>query len=64
MDIAKEIKKIIIDEDITMSALAFKLGTSQQNLSAKLKRNNFSVNEMKDIAKALGYELDIKFIKH
>lgn len=63
MDIAKEIKKIIIDEDITLSALACKLGTSQQNLSAKLKRNNLSVNEMKAIAKVLGYELDIKFIK-
>lgn len=64
MDIAKEIKKIIIDEDMTLSSLADKLDTSQQNLSAKLKRNNLSINEMKDIAKALGYKLDIKFIKH
>lgn len=64
MDISKEIKKIIIDEDMTLSNLANKLGTSQQNLSAKLKRNNFSVKEMRDIAKALGYELDIKFIKN
>lgn len=64
MDIAKEIKKIIIDENLTLSALAVRLGTSQQNLSAKLKRNNFSVKEMKDIAKVLGYEVDIKFVKN
>lgn len=64
MDIAKEIKKIVIDEDMTISSLANKLGTSQQNLSAKLKRNNLNINEIRDIAKALGYELDIKFIKH
>ena len=49
---------------MTLSSLADKLDTSQQNLSAKLKRNNLSINEMKDIAKALGYKLDIKFIKH
>lgn len=63
MDITKEIKKIMVDEDITIVALAEKLGTSQPNLSAKFKRNNFSVNEMKEIAAVLGYELEIKFIK-
>lgn len=63
MDITKEIKKIMVDEDITIVALAEKLGTSQPNLSAKFKRNNFSVNEMKEIATVLGYELEIKFIK-
>ena len=63
MDITKEIKKIMVDEEITIVALAEKLGTSQPNLSAKFKRNNFSVNEMKEIATVLGYELEIKFIK-
>ena len=63
MDVSKEIKKIMIDEEISIVELAKRLDTSQPNLSAKFKRNNFSVNEMKDIANKLGYELEIKFIK-
>lgn len=63
MDISKMIKKILIDEDMNMSQLADKLDTSQQNLSAKLKRNNPSLKEMQEIAEALGYELNISFTR-
>ena len=63
MDFSKMVKKILIDEDMNMGQLADKLDTSQQNLSAKLKRNNPSLNEMQEIADALGYELKIEFIK-
>lgn len=63
MDIAKKIKIMLVQEDKTLSQLAETLNTSQQNLSAKLKRNNFSINEMLDIANALGYELNIEFTK-
>lgn len=63
MDFSKIVKKILIDEDMTMGQLAEKIETSQQNLSAKLKRNNPSIKEMLEIADALGYELKIEFIK-
>lgn len=63
MGISKEIKKILIDEDLTQADLAEKVGTSQQNMNAKLKRDNFSNKEMQEIADALGYELRIEFIK-
>ncbi|MDU1279234.1 MAG: helix-turn-helix transcriptional regulator [Clostridium sp.] len=63
MDISKEIKKIMIDENINISKLAEKIGTSQQNLSAKLKRNNPNIKDLEEIAKSLGYELKIEFIK-
>lgn len=63
MGISKEIKKILIDEELTQSELAEKLGTSQQNINAKLKRDNFSNKEMQEIANALGYDLKIEFIK-
>ena len=43
MNIEKEIKKILLDEDIEIKELARRLNTSQQNISAKLKRNNFTV---------------------
>jgi len=63
MDIAKELKKIMVDEDITLKALADKLNTSQPNLSNKFKRNNFSTKELTEISNALGYEFNIIFKK-
>lgn len=62
IDISKEIKKLLIDTEMSQSDLAEKLGTSQGNLANKLKRNNFSTKEMSEIAEALGYELKIEFI--
>ena len=49
MSISKNIKKILIDENLTQTYLAKKLGTSQQNLNSKLKRDNFSNREMLEI---------------
>ncbi len=63
MDISKEIKKIMIDMGIGQVELASKLGVTQQNISAKFKKNDFRISEMKQIATALGYELKIEFIK-
>lgn len=61
MDISKEIKKILIEKDMTLTDLANKLGTSQQNISAKLKKNNPRISELKEITDALGYEFRIEF---
>lgn len=63
MDIATEVRVMLARENKNISWLSKELNTSQQNLSNKMKRNNFSVNEMEEIAKALGYELKIEFIK-
>ena len=63
MNIEKEIRKILLDEDIEIKELASRLNTSQQNISAKLKRNNFTVKHVEKILDALGYELKIEFIK-
>ncbi len=64
MDIAKKIRIMLAQEDKKLVDLAELLETSQQNLGAKMKRNNFSVNEMIEIAEVLGYELKIEFIKN
>lgn len=37
------------------------LGTSKQNLSNKLKRNNFSIKEAQEFADALGFDMEIVF---
>ena len=63
MNIEKEIRKILLDEDIDIKELARRLNTSQQNISAKLKRNNFTTKDIEKILNVLGYELKIEFIK-
>ena len=63
MNIANDIKKILIDSGVTQTKLAEKLNTSSGNLTNKLRRNDFRVSEMLEIAEALGYDLKIEFIK-
>lgn len=63
MDIDKSIRKLLIDEEFTLVQLAEKLGTSYQNVSAKLKRNNLRLSEIEEIAEALGYDIKIEFHK-
>ena len=63
MNIEKEIRKILLDEDIEIKELARRLNTSQQNMSAKLKRNNFTIKDIEKILNVLGYDLKIQFIK-
>lgn len=63
MNIYNEIKKIMIDEKETVTSLAKKLNTSQQNLDAKMRRNNFRISDLEEILNALGYELEINFKK-
>lgn len=63
MDFSKEIKKILIDKDMTISDLATKLDVTQQNVSAKLKKNDPRLSEVDKIADALGYYVKIEFIK-
>lgn len=63
MDITKMIKKILIDENITVSELANKLNTTQPNLSAKFRRNDFRVSEIEEITSALGYSINLEIKK-
>ena len=63
MDITKIIKKILIDENITISELANKLNTTQPNLSAKFRRNDFRVSEIEEITSALGYTINLEIKK-
>lgn len=45
---------------MTAKELAAMLGTTQQNLSAKMRRDNFSEKEMLQIAEVLGLSLKIE----
>lgn len=62
MGAARKIKMLVAANEITVKELAEKLETSQSNLSNKLKRDNFSENELHDIAEKLGAKLEINFV--
>jgi hypothetical protein len=47
---------------MTVTELSDKIDTTRQNLTNKLKRNNFNESDLKSIAKAFECDLDIRFI--
>lgn len=55
---AKKIRTILLERVMTIKELAKKIGTNENNLSNKLSRDNFSENELKDIAEALDCDYD------
>ncbi|WP_342472354.1 helix-turn-helix transcriptional regulator [Metasolibacillus sp. FSL H7-0170] len=59
---AKKIKMLIVEKDMTLSELAEKMGTSQPNLSKKLKRDNFNEKELNQIAQVLGIKFEANFV--
>ncbi|MGO5337919.1 helix-turn-helix domain-containing protein [Bilifractor sp. LCP19S3_H10] len=59
---ANDIQKMLIDKNMNKKTLAEKCGWSPSNLRNKLKRDNFSENELKTIADALDCDLEIDFI--
>ena len=52
MGMAKIVKTLLLERDMTLTDLAGKLGKTVQNMSAKLRRDNLSEKELQDIAKA------------
>ncbi|MCH5170705.1 MAG: transcriptional regulator [Oscillospiraceae bacterium] len=55
------IRAIIGLRGTSIAQLATALGTSRQNLTSKLKRNNFSETELRQIADILNYDLILQF---
>lgn len=61
MSMSEKIRIILIKRKMTISGLASALGTSQGNLSNKLKRDNFSEKELEEIGNALNCDLISNF---
>ncbi len=59
---SRKIEMLLIELDIPKKDLAARLGTTQSNLSGKLKRDNFSEQELQDIAKACSATFKGSFI--
>ena len=48
--------------NLSASALARRMGISPQNLHNKMNRDNFTESDLRQIAEALGLQLEISFI--
>lgn len=57
----EKIRVILKLKKITITKLASELGQSKQNFSGKLTRDNFSEEDLREIASALGCQLNITF---
>ena len=61
--IKNEIKKLLIDENITFVSIANKLGISDNQLNNTFNKVNLSFNDIYKIMDAIGYKMQIEFIK-
>lgn len=61
MEITKKVRMLMLEEDLTATQLAKKIGTSQSNLSQKMKNESYSVPDLIKIAEATGKDLIIEF---
>lgn len=62
LTMGEKVRILLKRKEVTLSELSNRLGTSTQNLTNKLKRDNFSMKELKDIAEALGCVFEGCFI--
>lgn len=61
LSVSEKIREILKEKNMTIKELSTHIGRSNQNMANKLKRDNFSMNELIEIAEALDCTLDIKF---
>lgn len=62
MEITKKVKRLLVEGDLTATQLAEKIGTSQSNLSQKMRNESYSVADLIKIAEATGVKLEINFV--
>lgn len=63
LDMSLEIKKILLTENLNVTKLAEILGKKRQTLNTKFLKNNFTVEEILNIADVLDYDVEINFKK-
>jgi len=62
MAIAQKIKIALVKRNMNVVALAERLGCTPTNMYNKLKRDNFSENELHEIAEALNCSFEGNFV--
>lgn len=61
MTAGEKIRTIMARQGVSMGEMAERTGQSRQNLSNKMKRDDFSESEIKKMAGALGCSAEIVF---
>ena len=61
LTVAEKIDIIRRRQKMSMGDLAEASGQSRQNLSNKMKRNNFTVSDIVKLSEALGCQVDVVF---
>lgn len=61
MNISEQIKVLCVRSNISLAELARRMGMSPQSLSAKMKRESFTVSDLDIIADAVGAKFVRKF---
>lgn len=59
---SEKIRIILGRNNMTVTDLANLTNQSKQNLHSKMRRDNFSEDDLRKISEALGIELEINFI--
>ena len=58
----KELKKLVIDSELTQKEVAEKMGVKPQQYTNIVNKENLAFRDVKRIAAACGYELRIDFV--
>lgn len=61
--VKKAFKKLVIDEDATMSMVAEKLGIVPQQLNNKFNNSRLALSDLKEWLDVIGYEMELNFKK-
>lgn len=62
MTVSEKIRLLIRRRGLTVTALAGEIGMTRQNLTIKLKKDNFTIDELKKIAAILNCRYENSFI--
>ena len=62
MSITEQIKILCVRSNISVAELARRVGTSPQNLNAKLKRESFTIGDLEQIALAVSCTFERSFV--
>ena len=62
LSMGEKIRILLRRKNVTIVELSNRIGTTNQNLANKFKRDNFSIKELDEIAKALDCEFEGFFI--
>lgn len=62
MTASEQIKVLCVRSGISLAELARRLSISPQSLSGKIKRESFTINDLENIADAVGVRFEHNFV--